>query len=296
MGYVFPVRSHAIRFYPPLDRGYFITAISLPPGASLERTDQLVRQASDTLLKRPGVGHAVAFAGFDGATFTNAPNAGVIFVTLKPFEERVKAGLSSDTILNDLRAQMQALRQAFVLVIPPPSVPGIGTGGGFKLYVQDRAGRGPRALEQAVGTITGPANQTAGLVQVFTLFNTSTPQVYADIDRTKAEMLGVPITRFFDTLSTYMGSSFVNDFNILGRTYRVPRRQITRFGFRCGTWRTCELALSRAIWYRSAQLRPFKKSPVRTACHAITCSPPPRCKGPRCRAFPPVRRLRPWKR
>ena len=124
-------------------------------------------------------------------------------------------------ILNDLRGQMQALREAFVLVIPPPSVPGIGTGGGFKLYVQDRAGRGPRALEQAVGAITGPANQTPGLVQVFTLFNTSTPQVYADIDRTKAEMLGVPITRFFDTLSTYMGSTFVNDFNILGRTYRV---------------------------------------------------------------------------
>ena len=116
---------------------------------------------------------------------------------------------------------MQALREAFVLVIPPPSVPGIGTGGGFKLYVQDRAGRGPRALEQAVGSIIGPANQTPGLVQVFTLFNTSTPQVYADIDRTKAEMLGVPITRFFDTLSTYMGSTFVNDFNILGRTYRV---------------------------------------------------------------------------
>ena len=208
-------------FIPPLDRAYFITVLSLPPGASLERTDQLVRQASDMLLKRPGVDHAVAFAGFDGATFTNAPNSGVIFVTLKPFEERVKAGLSSESILNDLRGQMQALRQAFVLVIPPPSVPGIGTGGGFKLYVQDRAGRGPRALEQAVGTITGAANQTAGLVQVFTLFNTSTPQVYADIDRTKAEMLGVPITRFFDTLSTYMGSTFVNDFNILGRTYRV---------------------------------------------------------------------------
>jgi hydrophobe/amphiphile efflux-1 (HAE1) family protein len=208
-------------FIPPLDRAYFIAAITLPPGASLERTDQVVREASDRLLKRPGVRHAVAFAGFDGATFTNAPNTGVIFVSLKPFEERVKAGLSSDGILNDLRAQMQALRQAFVLVIPPPSVPGIGTGGGFKLYVQDRAGRGPRALEQAVGSVTGLAKRTPGLVQVFTLFNTSTPQVYADIDRTKAEMLGVPITRFFDTLSTYMGSSFVNDFNILGRTYRV---------------------------------------------------------------------------
>jgi HAE1 family hydrophobic/amphiphilic exporter-1 len=208
-------------FIPPLDRGYFITAMTLPPGASLERTDRIVRRAADILLARPGVAHAVAFAGFDGATFTNAPNSGVIFVTLKPFEERVKAGLKTATILNDLRAQMQALREAFVLVIPPPSVPGIGTGGGFKMYVQDRAGRGPRALEQAVGSVVGPANRTPGLVQVFTLFNTSTPQVYADIDRTKAEMLGVPITRFFDTLSIYMGSIFVNDFNILGRTYRV---------------------------------------------------------------------------
>ena len=208
-------------FIPPLDRAYFIAAISLPPGSSLERTDRVVRRASEILLSRPGVANAVAFAGFDGATFTNAPNSGVVFVTLKPFEERVRAGLVSDNILNDLRGQMQALREAFVLVIPPPSVPGIGTGGGFKFYVQDRAGRGPRALEQAVGGILGPANQTPGLVQVFTLFNTATPQVYADIDRTKAEMLGVPITRFFDTLSTYMGSTFVNDFNILGRTYRV---------------------------------------------------------------------------
>ena len=208
-------------FVPPLDRGYFITAITLPPGASLERTDRVVRKATEILLSRPGVANAVVFAGFDGATFTNAPNSGVIFVALKPFEERVKAKLTTAGILNDLRGQMQVLREAFVLVIPPPSVPGIGTGGGFKMYVQDRAGRGPRALEQAVASITGAANQTPGLVQVFTLFNTSTPQIYADIDRTKAEMLGVPITRFFDTLSTYMGSTFVNDFNILGRTYRV---------------------------------------------------------------------------
>jgi hydrophobe/amphiphile efflux-1 (HAE1) family protein len=216
-------------FIPPLDRGYFITAITLPPGASLERTDRTVRRAADILLARPGVAHAVAFAGFDGATFTNAPNSGVIFVVLKPFEERVKAKLATATILNDLRAQMQALREAFVLVIPPPSVPGIGTGGGFKMYVQDRAGRGPRALEQAVGSVVGPANRTPGLVQVFTLFNTSTPQVYADIDRTKAETLGVPITRFFDTLSTYMGSTFVNDFNILGRTYRVTAQADNQF-------------------------------------------------------------------
>ena len=208
-------------FIPQLDRGYFIAVFSLPPGSSLDRTDRVVREASDILLSRPGVANTVMFAGFDGATFTNAPNLGVIFVTLKPFEERVKAGLATATILNDLRSQMQALREASILILPPPSVPGIGTGGGFKLYVQDRADRGPHALEQAVAAITGPANRTPGLTQVFTLFNTSTPQVYADIDRTRAEMLGVPITRFFDTLSTYMGSTFVNEFNILGRTFRV---------------------------------------------------------------------------
>jgi hydrophobe/amphiphile efflux-1 (HAE1) family protein len=208
-------------FIPPLDRGYFITAITLPPGSSLERTDAVMRKASDRLLSRPGVAHTVTFAGFDGATFTNAPNSGVIFVTLKPFEEREKDKLKTEKILDDLRTQMQALREASVLVIPPPSVPGIGTGGGFKLYVQDRGGRGPRALERVVNAITGLANKTPGLIQVFTLFNASTPQVFADIDRTKAEMLGVPISRFFDTLSTYMGSTYVNDFNILGRTYRV---------------------------------------------------------------------------
>jgi hydrophobe/amphiphile efflux-1 (HAE1) family protein len=208
-------------FIPAMDRAYFIAAISLPPGSSLARTDQVLRKASEMVLTQPGVAHAVAFAGFDGATFTTAPNAGVIFVTLQPFEERVKAGLATATILNGLRAQTQAMREAFTLVIPPPPVPGIGTGGGFKLYVQDRAGRGPRPLELAVGSILGAANRTPGLTQVFTLFNTATPQIYADIDRTKSEMLGVPITGFFDTLSTYMGSSYINDFNILGRTYRV---------------------------------------------------------------------------
>jgi len=167
------------------------------------------------------VKHAVAFAGFDGATFTNAPNAGVIFVPLEDFEKRIEKGLTAAGILADLRQQMFALQEASIFVLQPPSVPGIGTGGGFKFYVQDRAGRGSRALEQATWSIAGPANQVPGLTQVFTLFNTATPQIYADIDRTKAEMLGVPITRVFDTLSVYMGSAFVNDFNILGRTYRV---------------------------------------------------------------------------
>ena len=116
---------------------------------------------------------------------------------------------------------MFALREAFAFVLEPPSVPGIGTGGGLKGYVQDRAGRGLPALEGAAWAVAGTAMQTPGFVQPFTLFNTRTPQIYADIDRTKAEQLGVPISRVFEALSVYMGSAFVNDFNILGRTYRV---------------------------------------------------------------------------
>ncbi|MGL5447603.1 MAG: efflux RND transporter permease subunit [Rhabdaerophilum sp.] len=206
---------------PQLDRGYFIAAFQLPPGSSLERTDAVIRRASDILQSRPGVKDSVAFVGLDGATFTNAPNAGVIFVSLKDFEARKKDGLTTQGILNDLRGQMFGIGEAFALVIEPPAVPGIGTGGGLKGYVQDRSGRGLAALEGAAWIVAGSAGQTPGIQQAFTLFGTRTPQIYADIDRTKSEMLGVPIGRVFETLSVYMGSAFVNDFNILGRTFRV---------------------------------------------------------------------------
>jgi hydrophobe/amphiphile efflux-1 (HAE1) family protein len=206
---------------PPLDRAYLIVAIQLPPGSTLTRTDAVVRKASDILLSRPGIIHSVAFVGFDGATFTNAPNTGVIFVNLAPFEQRAHTGLTKDKILADLRQQMGQLKDAFVLVIEPPSVPGIGTGGGLKGYVQDKGGRGLPALENAAWAMAGATGQQPGFAQAFTLFNVRTPEVYADIDRTKAEQLGVPISRVFEALSVYMGSAFVNDFNILGRTYRV---------------------------------------------------------------------------
>jgi multidrug efflux pump subunit AcrB len=172
-------------------------------------------------MTRPGVKNAVAFVGLDGATFTNAPNGGVVFVTLSDFKDREKLNLTGKDILNDLRRQMFSIAEAFPLVIEPPAVPGIGTGGGLKGYVQDRGGRGLRALEGSAWIVAGSAAQTPGLAQAYTLFSTRTPQVYADIDRTKSEMLGVPIGRVFEALSIYMGSAFVNDFNILGRTYRV---------------------------------------------------------------------------
>ncbi len=206
---------------PQLDRGYLIAAFQLPPGASLARTDAVIRRASEIILARPGVQNSVAFTGFDGGTFTNAPNTGVIFVPLKPFAERVPLGLTAGRILADLRQQLAQIDDAFTFVLEPPSVPGIGTGGGLKLYVQDRAGRGLPALEQATWIVAGSAAQTPGFIQAFTLFNTHTPQIYVDIDRTKAELLQVPIDRVFQALSVYMGSSYINDFNLLGRTYQV---------------------------------------------------------------------------
>ena len=206
---------------PQLDRTYLICVFQLPPGSTLQRTDTVVRRASEQLLSRPGIEHAVAFVGFDGATRINSPNAGVVFVRLKSFEQRIATGLTKDGILADLRKTMSGVREAFVLVIEPPSVPGIGTSGGLKGYVQDRSGRGLAELEKAAWTVAGPLSQSPGIGQAFSLFNVRTPEIYADIDRTKAEQLGVPITRVFETLSTYMGSTFVNDFNMLGRTFRV---------------------------------------------------------------------------
>jgi hydrophobe/amphiphile efflux-1 (HAE1) family protein len=214
---------------PQLDRGYLIAAFQLPPGASLERTDEVIRRASDIILKRPGVQNSVAFAGFDGGTFTNAPNAGVIFVSLKPFEYRVPRGLTAARIHADVQQQLAQLTDAFAFVLDPPSVPGIGTGGGLKGYVEDRAGHGLAALEQGTWIVAGSAARNPGFSQAFTLFNTHTPQLYADIDRTKSEQLGVPIDNVFDALLVYMGSAYINDFNLLGWTFRVYAQADNQF-------------------------------------------------------------------
>jgi HAE1 family hydrophobic/amphiphilic exporter-1 len=214
---------------PQLDRGYLIAAFQLPPGASLHRTDAVIRAASELIARRPGVANAVAFAGFDGATFTNAPNAGVIFVSLDPFESRVPRGLTATRIHADVQQQLFQLSDAFAFVLDPPSVPGIGTGGGLKLYVQDRAGRGLPALEGATWSLLGSVTRTPGFGQSFTLFNTHTPQIFADIDRTKSELLGVPIDNVFEALSVYMGSAYINDFNLLGRTYQVTAQADNQF-------------------------------------------------------------------
>jgi hydrophobe/amphiphile efflux-1 (HAE1) family protein len=218
----FEFRQAPVGFIPQLDRGYIIVAAQLPPGAALHRTDQVLRRAVNIALDTPGVSGAVNIVGFSGATFSQASNSGAIFLVLEPFDKRAgDPGKSASGIQAELFKRFAPIQDALVLVILPPPVAGIGNAGGFRMMVEDRAGRGPQALQQAVYAMMGRAAETPGVRQVFSLFETSTPQLYLDIDRTKAQLLGINIPDVFNALQTYLGSSYVNDFNLLGRTFRV---------------------------------------------------------------------------
>ncbi|HEU5277063.1 MAG TPA: efflux RND transporter permease subunit, partial [Xanthobacteraceae bacterium] len=216
-------RKTPLGFIPQLDRGYLIVVVQLPPGASLARTDEVQQRAVDIALKTPGVAHAVNIVGFSGATFTNAPNAGAVFLTLDPWEERGRDPRQSAAgITAALFKELAPIQDALILVVQPPPVAGIGNAGGFRMMVEDRGGRGAAALQQAAAALAARAGQTPGIFpQVFTLFETSTPQLYLDIDRTKAQLLGINVADVFSALQVYIGSSYVNDFNLFGRTFRV---------------------------------------------------------------------------
>lgn len=216
-------------FIPAQDQGYLIVAIQLPQGASLERTDEVVQDVKDIALNTPGIVSAVAFTGFSGATRTNSSNAAAIFTTLDDARDRAGQGLGVDVVLADLRQRVGQIDQAQVFVIPPPPVRGIGTGGGFKMQVQDRSGAGFQAMQDAAGMLSAKANAEPGLVQVFSTFRADTPQYYVDVDRTKVRMLDVPIDNVFETLGVYLGSIYVNDFNFLDRTYRVTAQADAEF-------------------------------------------------------------------
>ncbi|MDO7843318.1 efflux RND transporter permease subunit [Sphingomonas immobilis] len=204
-------------FIPAQDQGYLIAVIQLPPGASLQRTTEVLKRASDVALHNAGTLETVAFAGLDGATFSTAPNAAAMFVTLKPFEDRK----SADEIAVELRKAFGPIGAGNLLVVPPPPVRGIGTGGGWKMLIEDRNNLGYKALEGAAFAMMMKANKAEGITSAFTTFNTRTPRLTADIDRERAEQLGVPVENVFSTLGTYLGSTYINDFNFLGRTYRV---------------------------------------------------------------------------
>jgi HAE1 family hydrophobic/amphiphilic exporter-1 len=216
-------------FIPQLDQGYAIVVIQLPDGASLSRTDTVTKRASEIVKGTPGVVNAVAFAGFSGATFTNASNTAVIFMGFEPFSERVKTGRSANAIIADMTRRLGAIEEAFIIAVPPPPVRGLGNQGGFKLQVQDRSGAGVRQLVASTYELMGRARQTPGLAGVYTTFNASSPQVYLRIDRRKAQMLNVPIANIFEALQVNLGSTYVNDFNLFDRTYQVRAQADQRF-------------------------------------------------------------------
>ena len=216
-------------FIPEQDQGYLITVLQLPPGASLGRTEQIVKQATDIILNTPGVEHVAPFAGLDATTFTVASNSGTIFSGLPSLYNHSIPGITANSVLADLRKRLSVIQGAYVLTIPPPPVQGIGNSGGFKMMLEDRAGLGTQALVNATNTLVAAANKDPSFAGVFTLLNAGSPSVYADIDRLKAEKVGLTPTDVFDTLQVYLGSQYVNDFNFLGRTYEVIAQADSRF-------------------------------------------------------------------
>ena len=208
-------------FVPAQDKQYLIGFAQLPDGATLDRTEDVIRRMNEIAMKQPGVEHAVAFPGLSINGFTNSSNSGIVFTTLKPFDERKGADQSAAAIAGQLNQKFGAIQEAFVVMFPPPPVQGLGTTGGFKLQLEDRASLGIKGLDDAQKAFMAKAYKTPELAGMFSSYQVNVPQLYADIDRTKARQLGVPVTDIFDTMQIYLGSLYANDFNKFGRTYSV---------------------------------------------------------------------------
>jgi len=205
-------------FIPTQDKLYLIGGVKMPEGASLERTDAMLRKVSDIALHTDGVDHAIAFPGLNALQFTNTPNTGTVFITLKPAGQRHR---SAEQINAELNGKISQLQEGFGFAIMPPPILGLGQGSGYSLYIQDRAGLGYGALQQAVNAVAGTVSQTPGMSFPIGTYQANVPQLDAQVDRDKAKAQGVPLTNLFDTMQTYLGSAYVNDFNRFGRTWQV---------------------------------------------------------------------------
>jgi hydrophobe/amphiphile efflux-1 (HAE1) family protein len=208
-------------FVPPQDKQYLVAFAQLPDAATLDRTEAVIRRMSEAALKQPGVEHAVAFPGLNINGFTNSPNSGIVFVTLKPFDERKSKDLTASAITAALNQQYGKIQDAFIAVFPPPPVNGLGTIGGFRMQIEDRGGLGFEELYKQTQNLIAKGNQTPELQGLFSSFQVNVPQVDADVDREKAESQGVSVQGLFDTMQVYLGSLYINDFNAFGRTYPV---------------------------------------------------------------------------
>jgi multidrug efflux pump len=208
-------------FIPPQDKGYLVIALQLPDSSSLERTDQIVDRVAKIAGETPGIKASIDLAGLSPVSLSASPNAGTVFVILDDFSKRSEKGLTGNAIAADLRKRLAGIQEAYVGVFSPPPVNGMGVVGGFKMELQDRGGAGLQALQAATFQLMAEAGKDKRLQGVFSTFRASTPQLFLDVDRLKAKSMGVPLTDIFDTLQIYMGSLYVNDLNLFGRTYHV---------------------------------------------------------------------------
>ena len=205
-------------FIPTQDKLYLIAGVKLPEGASLARTDAMLAKVADLAMETDGVAHAIAFPGLNALQFTNTPNTGVVFLPLKPFDQR---DLSAAGINAEINRKIGRLQEGFAFSMMPPPILGLGNGNGYQMFIEDRGNLGYGALQQAVNAMQGTVAQTPGMGFPITSYQANVPQLDAEVDRVKAKAQGVPLTELFDTLQTYLGSSYVNDFNEFGRTWQV---------------------------------------------------------------------------
>ncbi|MEW7857533.1 multidrug efflux RND transporter permease subunit [Pseudomonas chlororaphis] len=208
-------------FIPAQDRGYLVVIVQLPEGAALERTNEISRQIEAIALQVPGVDRVPTFSGFSMVTGTSSSNSSGLAPVFEPWSKRKLRGLTSDKIAADLRERLKVVSGASVIVATPPPVQGLGSTGGFSMRLQDRAGLGSQALAKATEQLIAAANATQGMTGVYSPFSARTPQVFVELDRERAEMLGVPSSQINQAIETYFGSTYINDFNLVGRTYRV---------------------------------------------------------------------------
>ena len=216
-------------FVPTQDKQYLVAFAQLPDAATLDRTEKVIRQMAELGSQQPGVENAVQFPGLSINGFVNAPNAGIIFFTLKPFEERHGKDEYGLNIAGALNAKFAGIQDAFVAVFPPPPVNGLGQVGGFKLQLEDRAGLGEAALNDATQALLGKAYQTPQLAGVFSGYRVNVPQLDVEVDREKVKHEGIVLTDLFQTMQAYLGSVYVNDFNKFGRTYQVKVQADAQF-------------------------------------------------------------------
>ncbi|MEM8840048.1 MAG: efflux RND transporter permease subunit, partial [Pseudomonadota bacterium] len=216
-------------FVPVSDQGYLIITAKMPSAAALERTDKVVQHISDLAHQVDGVAYTHAFTGYDGLTGTTSSSAALVFAQFAPFEERGKTGATSGKIQSELQTLMNTIAGAQVTVIQPPTVRGIGAGGGFALRIQDYDARGSKALAEASEKLITALNSDPNIAYAFTPFSANAPQVFVDVDHARAEQIGVPIDQLSQMIEIYLGSRYVNDVNLLGRTYQVRAQAAPEF-------------------------------------------------------------------